>query len=86
MLLHLRHEITEASASSSERVAFKMWAAVMKGAGRYRLSARLLRLVQKIFGTLPVNKWTATRDLPPLAATSFRELWPTISQSQSGKE
>ena len=83
MLLHLRHEITEASASTSERIAFKLWAAVMKSAGRYRITARVVRLVQKVFGTLPVEKWTTTRDLLPLAATTFRELWSRNLDAES---
>ena len=94
MLLHLRHKIKEGPVNSgevvSERVAFKIWAAAMKSAWRYGVTARLLRLVQKAFGavgpngqrTLPVGKWTATRDLPPLAATTFRELWPGISRNE----
>ena len=94
MLLHLRHKIKEGPVNSgevvSERVAFKIWAAAMKSPWRYGVTARLLRLVQKAFGavgpngqrTLPVGKWTATRDLPSLAATTFRELWPGISRNE----
>ena len=71
-------------AKVAERAAFKLWAAAMKSPSRYRKAARAARLAQEVFGDsvpLLMRRWTATRDLPPLAARSFRELW----HSQAGK-
>ena len=69
-----------------ELTACKVWLAAMKNSSRYMRATRLLRLAQRIFGskrtngvrTLPVPGWSNDRDLPPLAARSFRELWPEI--------
>jgi L-lactate dehydrogenase complex protein LldF len=76
-------------ASLMERAAFRAWAVMMRNASRYRQGAGLTRLVQMIFGkrgtdgsrSLPIPRWTKTRDLPPLAARSFREQWPEVSQA-----
>lgn len=69
-----------------ELMASKIWLAAMKNSRRYMQATRLLRLVQRIFGskgregvrTLPVPGWSNYRELPPLAARSFRERWPDI--------
>jgi L-lactate dehydrogenase complex protein LldF len=74
-------------AGLAERIAFKFWAATMKSARRYRMAVRLARLAQVVFGrrgtdgarSLPIPSWNRTRDLPPLAARSFRERWPEIA-------
>ncbi|HYJ46369.1 MAG TPA: LutB/LldF family L-lactate oxidation iron-sulfur protein, partial [Pyrinomonadaceae bacterium] len=102
LLLHLRAEITEGTADFStdeqppvkrqrgERLAFKLWAAVMMRPVLYRLSTRLGRLMQrfvvrggrigKVGPTLarlapPLGAWTEARDLRPVEATTFRERW-----------
>jgi L-lactate dehydrogenase complex protein LldF len=60
-----------------ERVAFKLWAATMKNPSRYKKAMRFARLAEQAFGdNLPVvSRWTARRELPRLAARSFREEW-----------
>jgi L-lactate dehydrogenase complex protein LldF len=76
-----------------ERAAFKLWAAAMVDAKRYRRAGRLARIVQRIFGrrdaagvyTLPVARWARTRQLPPLAPRSFSSRWPELSKP-AGRE
>jgi L-lactate dehydrogenase complex protein LldF len=66
-----------------EHTAFRIWASAMKSAGRYRLATKLARLAQQAAGneTIPLTApWTATRDLPPLAASSFREQWEQLGK------
>jgi L-lactate dehydrogenase complex protein LldF len=74
----------------SERLAFRFWTALMMRPRVYELSARLARLMQlfivrkKRIGRVsavvakfapPLGAWTSGRDMRPLDATSFRELW-----------
>jgi L-lactate dehydrogenase complex protein LldF len=72
-------------ATVAERTAFRLWAAVMKNVTHYQRAAQMARLAQRIFGKklwgLTVPRWTATRNLPPLASRSFREQWPEIAQT-----
>lgn len=65
-----------------EHIGFRFWAVAMANPRRYRAAARLARLAQALAGkkkngtrALSVRRWTATRDLPPLARRSFREQW-----------
>lgn len=79
MLLHLRRRINEngqakANGQLIERLSLRLWAMAMRTPRRYRLIARLARLVQGVSG-LRVPQWSNTRDLPPLARRSFREQW-----------
>jgi L-lactate dehydrogenase complex protein LldF len=68
--------------SLGEGLMFKLWAAAMATPTRYRLATGFGRLVSQAFGTegrgLPVSRWTATRDLPPIADRSFRDLWADL--------
>jgi L-lactate dehydrogenase complex protein LldF len=74
----------------SERFAFKLWAAVMTRPLLYKWSARLGRLIQRLWvrrgkvgragGALarlapPLGAWTAARDMRPLETSTFRERW-----------
>ncbi|HXG91235.1 MAG TPA: LutB/LldF family L-lactate oxidation iron-sulfur protein [Blastocatellia bacterium] len=71
-------------AKSAERAAFKLWAATMKTPARFERAARLARLAAQAFDNrLPFARWTATRDLPPLAARSFREEWASRENKKS---
>lgn len=73
LLLHLRGEITPHKGSLSERLAFKMWARVMMSPRLYRMSSIAGRLIQRI---VPLSRaWTSGRDLRPIEARSFHELW-----------
>jgi hypothetical protein len=65
-----------------EHIAFKGWAAMMKNQSRYKMAARLARLAQQAFGNNQpvISRWTSTRELPPMAARSFREEWELKSR------
>ena len=77
-----------------ENVVWRIWVAAVKNRTRYERAARLLRFVQAVFGrrgkggarTLFVPGWSTFRDLPPVAARSFRERWPEIETSARGVE
>ena len=97
LLLHLRAEITDqksgelgpTNSRSGERLAFKIWAAVMVRPWLYSASAKLGRIAQRIIlrngkigrlqtvGRLapPLGAWTSGRDLRPIERKSFREQW-----------
>ncbi len=74
----------------AERLAFKVFAAVMQRPGFYELTAKLARVFQRAIvkeGRIgrvgrtmsrvmpPLGGWTSARDLRPLADKSFREQW-----------
>ena len=85
---HSTFSFKQRLAGLAERVAFKLWAAAMKSPSRYTRAARFARLAQQAFGDggLPIKRWTATRDLPPLAARSFREQWAEIKENKISRE
>ena len=73
-----------------ERLAFKMWAAVMTRPRLYEWSGKVFGVLQrlairngkigKLNGLLgrvapPLRAWTAARDLRPIEAQTFREQW-----------
>jgi L-lactate dehydrogenase complex protein LldF len=82
MLIRLRHTLErERIAPRLERLLFKAFARVLEGPALFRLGARVGRALQRPFlrqgrlRGLPLllGRWTATRDLPPLAARTFTE-------------
>jgi L-lactate dehydrogenase complex protein LldF len=101
LLLHLRSEITDGPGAQDptaepvkqkpgERLAFKMWGAVMMRPRLYELSARVGHLFQRfikrenrigkvsgLIGTMapPLAAWTSARDLRPIEEKSFRRQW-----------
>ena len=73
LLLHLRGDITERKGNVRERLMFKAWARVMMSPKLYKLSAIAGRMIQRV---MPLSRaWTSGRDLRPIEARSFRELW-----------
>jgi L-lactate dehydrogenase complex protein LldF len=87
MLVELREQLdTEKIAPWSERVLFGMARRIMMRPRWFTRGAALARLAQKPFvrkGRLPAlpfffGKWTATRDLPPVARQTFSERWREI--------
>ncbi|HEU0252899.1 MAG TPA: LutB/LldF family L-lactate oxidation iron-sulfur protein [Pyrinomonadaceae bacterium] len=73
LLLHLRGEIAPSKGDFRERMAFKLWAKVMMSPSLYRMSGMAGRVLQRVF---PISKaWTRGRDLRPIEAKSFHELW-----------
>jgi len=101
LLLHLRAEIHEKSGVGSrksepppqnraERLAFKIWAAVMTRPRVFELSGKFAHFFQrfvernqrigKVSGFVarlapPLAAWTSARDLRPVEAKSFRQQW-----------
>src|SRR6201988_1109716 len=76
LLLHLRGEISEKQPNGrrKERLAFKLWAAIMMRPWLYQKAAIAGRLFQRWF-KFPLKAWTSGRDLRPIEAESFREQW-----------
>jgi L-lactate dehydrogenase complex protein LldF len=95
LLLALRHRVKEnpterAVAPWQERLAMALWAFAMKNETTYRLATRIARWAQKLLlidgaqhiPIYPLSEWTRHRDMPTLAARSFRERWKEFSTSQ----
>jgi hypothetical protein len=69
-------------------VVFWLLARLLERPSLYRMSARQGRLAQRPFvrggaiRRLPFvfGRWTATRDLPPVAARTFQERWADLER------
>jgi L-lactate dehydrogenase complex protein LldF len=73
LLLHLRAEIAPRKGGIGERLAFKLWARIMTNTTLYRFSSFAGRVIQ---GFVPLSRaWTSGRDLRPIEAKSFHDLW-----------
>jgi L-lactate dehydrogenase complex protein LldF len=83
VLLHLRARAVDSGAALGERGAMSVAKTLFAGRRRFALAQKAARFTQRPFvrrGLLrrlppPLSRWTATRDLRPLAAQSFREWW-----------
>jgi L-lactate dehydrogenase complex protein LldF len=84
LLLKLRNQqVEEGLAGKAQEIAFKGFESTMKRPVLYKISSRAGRLTQKPLlrdGFVrplpgPLSAWTDSRELPPLAEKSFRELW-----------
>jgi L-lactate dehydrogenase complex protein LldF len=83
VLLHLRAKAVQAGAPRSERATMRAVGFVFGSVRRLRTAQRAARILQRPFvhnGLLrrlppPLNRWTATRDLEPVARQSFRDWW-----------
>ena len=91
ILLSLRAEVTRAKAREGsgrlERLAFRIWAYVMRRPKLYELGGMLaaaafpggetgwLRRLPPPLNIGPLAAWASQRDLPPPAPRSFRQLW-----------
>ena len=83
-LLKLRNQqVEEGIAGKAQEIAFKGFETTMKRPVLYNISTKAGRLAQKPIkknGSVrslpgPLRAWTDSRELPPLAEKSFRELW-----------
>ena len=82
-LLALRHDVARSRSVSAERAAARGWSAAWRTSRRYRLFVRLARIGQRPFAwrgwirraPFPMSRWTNGRDLPAVAAQTFRERW-----------
>ena len=84
LLLKLRNQqVEEGLAGKAQEIAFKGFESTMKRPALYNISSKAGRLAQKPLvrdGSVrplpgPLSAWTDSRELPPLAEKSFRELW-----------
>ena len=86
-LLQNRRNASAQKPSLVERFAFKLFAAVMNRPALYLLAKRAGKVVQNLHPLIrgtrldPARSWTKTRDLPPIAAQTFKEYW----QGRGGK-
>ena len=88
MLVELREHVDRAKiAPASERRVFGLFRRLLQSPAAFVLAARVGRIAQKPFvrdgrlRRLPLlfGRWTATRDLPPVAAKTFRERWKDLA-------
>ncbi len=84
LLLKLRNQqVEEGLAGKAQEIAFKGFERGMKSSTLYNIGSKAARVAQKPAeknGSIrplpgPLSAWTDSRDLPPLAPKSFRELW-----------
>jgi L-lactate dehydrogenase complex protein LldF len=85
LLLDLRADIASTKQSSAEKLAFRMWAAVMSRPALYRKAAEIAALtaprdkrwIQRsaMLNVGPLKAWLSQRDLPAPAPKTFRQLW-----------
>jgi L-lactate dehydrogenase complex protein LldF len=83
VLLHLREQAVRVQASRGARVAMSAVELLFARPARFSLAQRFGRLAQRPLardGPIrrlppPLDAWTRTRDLKPLARESFREWW-----------
>ena len=87
MLIELREHLDRGKiASPVERFVFRMARRAMTSPALFRLGARVARVAQAPLvrngrlRSLPLffGKWTATRDLPPVASRTFTERWKDL--------
>jgi L-lactate dehydrogenase complex protein LldF len=74
ILLELRQEIAAGPHKHSERLAFRMFAWVMRHPSIYA-QARWIRKMKRLPAAGPLKAWLSQRELPELPPKSFRELW-----------
>ena len=80
-LLQNRRNASAQKPSWTERLAFRLFAAIVTRPGWYRMAGRAGRVLQKLHPLIrgtrldPARGWTNTRDLPPIARQTFKEYW-----------
>jgi L-lactate dehydrogenase complex protein LldF len=80
ILLELRSDIRKADARENrnrlEKLAFRAFAWLMTHPRLFEMAGRIGRSLGWPAGTKgPLGAWLSERDLPPLPAHSFREMW-----------
>ena len=81
-LVHMRAKAVEhrAAGNSVERFAFKVWTDAMSSLPAYRRAVKLARSGAAAAAKIgwkpgPLAVWAKTRDVPPIAAQTFKEWW-----------
>src|ERR1051326_6361496 len=80
-LLQNRRNAAAQKPSRLEKFAFKLFAFVINRPALYALARSTARIAQKFYPFVkathldPAYNWTKTRELPPVAKQTFKELW-----------
>jgi L-lactate dehydrogenase complex protein LldF len=80
-LLHNRRNAVTQRPDPAERFAFRAFAFLTRFPGLLNRLARLSRPLMPLANAArsilppPIKGWVASRDLPPVAAQSFRDYW-----------
>jgi L-lactate dehydrogenase complex protein LldF len=80
-LLRNRRNASNQKPSRLEKFAFRLFAMVINRPGLYAFAKKAGRIAQKLHPLIkgtrldPAYAWTKTRDLPPIAAQTFKEYW-----------
>ena len=94
-LINLRRDmVTNRTMPLSGRLAYKLWAIVLKRPLLYRLASRIMALILRRMaqsnesrwinkGPGPLGAWTAERDFPSPSSNSFRDWW---NRQKGGQE
>jgi L-lactate dehydrogenase complex protein LldF len=87
LLIWLRRKsVNERLSNPMEKLAIQIWFMIMKSAALYRLASKMGRLLQPIYpkkdSSLRVPLWSRSRDFPPLAPQTFRDLWRGIEKEK----
>ena len=93
MLLRLRGDaVRDTGGKSSERIAMRLWRAIVQRPGLFRAAGRAASLATRAAARggqvkalpPPLNAWTRTRDFPPFAKKSFTQLWKKRGRGPEG--
>jgi L-lactate dehydrogenase complex protein LldF len=80
-LLQNRRNAVKEKPALFERLAYKMFGFIARKPALWLLAKKLGRIIQPLQKVVkgsvldPAKSWTQTRDLPPVAKTSFKEWW-----------
>ncbi len=85
LLLDLRADVVSTKGVTVEKLAFRMWAAVMSSPGLYRTAVDFASMTgskdrrwmdsSSMLAVGPLKAWMSERDLPSPAPKSFRQMW-----------
>src|SRR5207245_2898310 len=90
-LLQNRRNAANQKPRWAEKIAFKLFALVMNHPRLYALAREGGRVAQKLHplfkGTRldPARGWTQTRELPPIAAQTFKGFWKRHARERGQK-
>lgn len=87
-LLWLRQQVAEHRETPwQERLGMKLYLLGMKDGTFYRFGSRLLRAALTVSGKrdepFKIGGWSETRDFPPLAPKSFKQLWREMERKRA---
>jgi L-lactate dehydrogenase complex protein LldF len=85
LLLWLRRQVVNEDCSPwRERAMMKLFLMGMQDSFIYRMGSNLIRAAMTIsgkrYGALKIPGWTETRDFPPLAKKTFKQLWKKLEK------